>query len=384
MKRRNFLFNVGGILLGQTLVGCNGKNQSEFQVLLLKDSIPGYVVNQFNKRLQSDKTLSHVKLSFVPKNQIYDLFKQLQTWQQTREKSPGGKKAPHCGLVTLGDYWLKPAIEQKLIRPLPIKKSKQWSSLQEKWQQLVKRDDQGNWDSQGKVWGAPYRWGNTVLVYNQNQLQNFNWQPIDWSDLWRSDLRSRISLPNHPREVIGLVLKKLGRSYNTVNPVEIPNLKIELESLNQQVKFYNSTNYLEPLITGDTWLAVGWSNDIIPILSRYPQLRAVIPQSGTAIWADIWVQPANTLITETDKTDNLISQWIDFCWQPDIARQIVMLTKTSTPVVIDAVNEQDITESARKLLLVDKELLDKSEFLKPLSLASINQYESLFMEMKLS
>ncbi len=70
--------------------------------------------------------------------------------------------------------------------------------MQEKWQQLVKRDDQGNWDSQGKVWGAPYRWGNTVLVYNQKQLQNFNWQPIDWSDLWRSDLRSRIFFTQSP------------------------------------------------------------------------------------------------------------------------------------------------------------------------------------------
>ncbi|MFM6008493.1 MAG: polyamine ABC transporter substrate-binding protein, partial [Sphaerospermopsis kisseleviana] len=44
---------------------------------LLKGSIPGYVVNQFRKTVQSE-----VNFKFVPVNQIYDLFKQLQNWQQ--------------------------------------------------------------------------------------------------------------------------------------------------------------------------------------------------------------------------------------------------------------------------------------------------------------
>ena len=113
-------------------------------------------------------------------------------------------------------------------------------------------------------------------------------------------------------------------------------------------------------------------------------MRAVIPQSGTAIWADIWVQPANTLITETDKTDNLISQWIDFCWQSDIARQIVMLGKTNTPTFVNTSKVQGISDDTQSLLVIEQELLEKCEFLKPLSLESINQYEELFLKMKAS
>ncbi len=99
---------------------------------------------------------------------------------------------------------------------------------------------------------SPYRWGSTVIVYNRNKFQELGWMPKDWSDLWREEVRSRISLLNQPREVIGLVLKKLGKSYNTENLDQVPGLEKELRTLNQQVKFYSSNTYLEPLIIEST------------------------------------------------------------------------------------------------------------------------------------
>lgn len=380
MDRRSFLLGTSGLAISQMLIGCAGNKQIAFNVQLLKGSIPGHVVNQFRKSLQSE-----LNLKFVPIHQIDDLFKQLQTWQQPAANSKEGwrsfiplsqnQKVSKSDLVTLGDYWLKAAIEQRVIQPIETEQIKQWSALNQKWQQLVKRDEQGNLNPQGRVWAAPYRWGNTVIVYNREKLQKFDWQLKDWDDLWRSELRSRISLLNHPREVIGLVLKKLGKSYNTENLAEITSLETELKTLNEQVKFYDSTTYLEPLIAGDTWLAVGWSNDIIPVLSRYPQLSAVIPQSGTAIWADLWVRPAGV-----DK-NNLLSEWINFCWQPKTAKQITILTKTNTPIATN-INASDISEPLQNLLLTNQELFDKSEFILPLPAPAIKQYESLFAKMK--
>lgn len=380
MDRRYFLLGTSGLIVSQMLIGCNRENESQFNVQVLKGSIPGYVVNQFRKTVQSE-----VNLKFVPVNQIYDLFKQLQTWQQPDANNKEGwsrlipfrqnSKVTKSDLVTLGDYWLKAAIEQKLIQPLETEKIKQWSALNPKWQQLVKRNDQGNIDPEGKVWAAPYRWGNTVIVYNREKLQHLDWQPKDWSDLWRGELRSRISLLNNSREVIGLVLKKLGKSYNTENLAEISSLETELQTLNQQVKFYDSTTYLEPLIMGDTWLAVGWSNDVIPVLSRYPKLNAIIPQSGTALWADLWVRPAGV------EKNNLLSKWIDFCWQPNIAKEITILTKTNTPITTN-IPASDFSQPFQNLLLTNQEVFDNSEFLQPLSAAATKQYEYLFTKMK--
>ncbi|MEH2070902.1 MAG: extracellular solute-binding protein [Nostoc sp.] len=384
MDRRSFLLGISTLTTSQLLFGCGGNKQAQLKVQLLKGSIPGQVVNQFHKGLQQQ-----VELKFAPVKQIEDLFGQLQNWQQKPKANDeqGWRrfipfrqdgKTPPADLVTLGDYWLKAAIEQKLIQPLQelqANQLKQWSALDEKWKKLVTRNDQGDLDTQAKIWGAPYRWGSTVIVYNRDKLRQLGWTPTDWSDLWRDGLQQRISLLNQPREVIGLVLKKLGKSYNTENLDQVPALEKELQTLNQQVKFYSSIDYLEPLIIGDTWLAVGWSSDVLPILGRYPQLVAVIPQSGTAIWADLWVRPAGVGI------NTLSDRWIDFCWQPNTAKQISLLTKSNSPISTN-ITASDIQKPLLSLLQSDRSVLDRSEFLLPLSPSATKQYESLFARIK--
>ena len=376
MDRRSFLLGISTLTLSQLITGCGTNQQPPLNVQLLKNSIPGQVVNQFRKTVTQEG-----ELKFTPVNQLQELFKLLQTWQQPPTNNQQewtrylpfnqNQKSPTANLVTLGDYWLQAAIDQKLIQPLATTNIKNLANLNEKWQQLIKRDQEG------KIWGVPYRWGNTVIIYNQEKFQKLGWKPTDWSDLWRSELQNRISLLNHPREVIGLVLKKLGKSYNTENIKQISALKPELQALNQQVKFYDSQNYLEPLITGDTWLAVGWSHDIIPVISRYQKFAAVVPQSGTAIWTDLWVSPTGV------SNDGLAYQWLDFCLQPNTSKQIALLTKSNSPVD-NAMVVGDIQKQLQNLFLTDAEILAKSEFILPLPPAVMKEYEDLFIKIKQS
>jgi putative spermidine/putrescine transport system substrate-binding protein len=387
MDRRSFLLSTGGVALSQLLIGCGENNQPKLNVQLLKGSIPAQIVNQFHKSVEQG-----VQLKFAPVEQLRDLYKQLQVWQE--KPKPGDEKklkislpwassAKSADLVTLGDYWLKSAIEQKLIQPLDESKIKSWSTLPKQWQDLVRRNDQGNPDSEGKIWAAPYRWGASVIVYDREKFRKLGWTPKDWSDLWpkpedssrkKEELRDRISLLDNPREVIGLVLKKLGQPYNTQNLGKVANLEAELKTLNQQIKFYSSTSYLQPLVLGDTWLAVGWSSDILPVMARYSQLSIAIPQSGTALWADLWVKPTGA------KNNDLSYKWIDFCWQEAIAKQITLATKTNSPIPTNLA-DSDLQEPLRDFLLKLPEVVGKSEFLLPLAEAA-KDYESLFAKIK--
>ncbi|BAB77823.1 extracellular solute-binding protein [Nostoc sp. PCC 7120 = FACHB-418] len=381
MDRRTFLVSLGGLTLSQLLVGCTGNNQTQLNVQLLKGSIPGQVVNKFRQSLKQQ-----AQLKFAPVEQLEELYKRLVNWQHNPKAHDEqewtrfipfrqSQTFPVADLVTLGDYWLTTAIERKLIQAIETEQLKQWSGLDSRWRELVTRNEQGVPDPQGKVWAAPYRWGSTVIVYDREKFKKLGWIPQDWSDLWRSELRSRISVLDQPREIIGLVLKKLGKSYNTENLATVPDLEKELQTFNQQVKIYSSNTYLEPLILGDTWLAVGWSSDLIPVLARYPQLSVVIPRSGTSIWADLWVSPKETA------KDGLSSQWIDFCLQPNIARQIALLTKTNSPVATN-IGTADIQESLGGLFLNSQEVFAKGEFLLPLSPEATKQYEALFAKIK--
>lgn len=381
MNRRSFLLSLGGMTLSQLLVGCAGNNQTKLNVQLLKGSIPNQVVNQFSRSLREQ-----VELKFTPIEGIEESYKRLLSWQQNPKATDepvwtrfiplrNSQTVAVADLITLGDYWLTTAIQRQMVKPLEVAQLKQWSNLDSRWQNLVKRNEQGIPDPQGKIWAAPYRWGTTVIIYNRNKFRDLGWTPQDWSDLWRSELRSRISLLDQPREVIGLVLKKLGRSYNTENLATVPELEKELQALNQQVKLYSSNTYLETLLIGDTWLAVGWSSDVVSVLARYPQLSVIIPRSGTAIWADLWVSPKETA------KDALSSQWIDFCLQPNTARQISLLTKANSPINTN-IAASDIQESFTSFLLNSQEVFAKGEFLLPLPPEATKQYESFFAKMK--
>lgn len=379
MDRRSFLLGTG-IALSQLLAGCGGQNKA-LRVRLLKGSIPVQVVNKFRTLNQG------ADLQFAPVEQLKDLFTQLQSWKQDESEDEPRFQLPlpfiksqqiaHSDLVTLGDYWLAQAIEQKLIQPLEPAKLKHWLTLPSRWQELVRRNAQGQPDAGGKVWAAPYRWGNTVIAYNKDKFKSLGWTPTDWSDLWREELRDRISLLDQPREVIGLVLKKLGQSYNTKTLNNVPDLEKQLRALHQQVKLYSSANYLQPLILGDTWLAVGWSTDVLRVMQRYPEIAAVVPQSGTALWADLWVRPTG-LVSGT----SLGEQWIDFCWTPQIAQQISLQTKATAPIPV-TLKPADIPERLR-LLLFDPEIFQRSEFLLPLSKTTMQQYQSLWQTIRIN
>ena len=250
-SRRSFLTSAGMLALVQ-LSGCS-EAQAALKVLLLEGSIPPQLLAAFRKQA------TRKKLIVKPKSQLQDLWDLLQNWQSKNQNSASKQLSPSdiADLVTIGDYWLAEAIQNGLIQPLSVDRLEQWQKLPPRFVELVQRNSQGRIAPNGAVWGAPYRWGSTLMVYRRDQFKKLGWTPSDWSDLWREELKDRISLPDQPREVIGLTLKKLGYSYNTENLNEVPNLKSELLALQQQVKFYSSDNYLQPLIFG-RYLASGW------------------------------------------------------------------------------------------------------------------------------
>ncbi len=381
MDRRSFLLNTGTLALSQLVVGCGSSQEPTLRVQLLSNSIPTQLVSGFRHSLEQP-----VKLDFMPVEQLKDLFAELQSWSlQSTAKTNNGqwhlplpwiKSHPTSAtdLVTLGDYWLGAAIERGLIQPLAPAQMHQWHNLPMPWQQLVRRNTLGYPDPQGNVWAAPYSWGTTVIAYNRDKFKTLGWKPVDWSDLWRTELRGRISLLDQAREAIGLTLKKLGQSYNTQSVEKVPNLEKELVALNRQVKFYSSDNYLQPLILGDTWLAVGWSTDVLLAQKRYQQIEAVVPQSGTALWANLWVRPKGS------DRPSLGEKWIDYCWQEKVARQISLLSKATSPIPV-TLDPADIPTGARNLLLKQPNF-ERSEFLLPLPTATLNQYQALWQAMR--
>jgi putative spermidine/putrescine transport system substrate-binding protein len=378
INRRQFLISSSILILNQLISGCsNNNNKSE--IISLEGTIPAQLLGKFRKAIDQEKNLI-----LKPAVNLQNIFELLQTWQNKNSNNnnentfslPLGdqKETKQADLVTLGDFWLKEAIIQQLIEPLDLETLANWHNLPSKWQQLVKRNTQGDLDQNGLIWGAPYRWGSVMIAYREDKFKKLGWYPQDWEDLWKPEIKGYLSLLQQPQEIIGLTLKKLGYSYNTENLTQIPNLKEELIKLHNNVKFYASTNYLQPLILGDTWIAVGWSNDILPVTKNNPNIKAVIPKSGTSLWADLWVKPKSN----NQNLPNIINQWINFCWQTNSAKEIGLYSNASSPVIL-GMNPEEIPKDILKnsLLYPEPDILEKSEFLLPITPQIREEYEYL-------
>lgn len=373
LNRRLFLQSSATLLISSLLSGCKNGNY-DLNIAILEKSIPFQLISRIKEEID---TLGIVNLeSKLTPQELYDLLSHL--YQNKGQKSQIKTSQIHQEnvnkkhLTTLGNYWLNSAIKNNLIEPLSsVNSLKNWATIDDLFKNLVIRNSQGNLDKNGQIWGAPYRWGYTMIAYRKDKFDSLGWQPQDWSDLWKKDIKHRFSLLNQSREVIGLVLKKLGYSYNINNPEKITHLTTELEQLHQQVKFYDSRNYLQPLILGDTWLAMGWSTDILPVVERYNNIGGIIPLSGTSLWADLWVKPKGI---NDQFSQEKINNWIDFCWETTSAKQISLFTNGLSPVK-DSLIQEKFTSN------ITEEIVKKSEFIEPLSPEDLSFYQKIWQNL---
>ena len=292
--------------------------------------------------------------------------------------------------VSLSDYWLAAAIEQQLIRPMTIEQMPDWAGLPDIWQTLLQRNQDGFPSSTGAIWGAPYRWGNLVMVYSPRQFERLNLAPPKhWHDLWSEPwqaLAGRISFPNHPRIVLGIILKSLGYSANDPNPSFHPDVPEKLNYLRRLVRVYTSVNYLQSLIQEDIWLAIGWSTDIRPVLAQYRQLSASVPDPGTLLSADVWVKPngksspgAVTELTDLDQA------WLSHWWQSSTTTPFSLFSQGLSPLLIGNTStgaDNSAAQLPNDVLLPSTTQLEHSEFLEPLPPDGVDNYTKLWQELR--
>ena len=390
MRRRHFLKLLPSSLL---LTACQAPPASALRVTALKGSLPNLFPRQFHQAFPQIEPIA-----LTQSRQLSELFQQLQAWKRRSDANFQPRKGlvpfnvpwigtapevPIADLASLGDFWLPIAIRQGLIQPIDAGQIPAWATIDPKLQAIAKRNDRGEPDPNGKLWGIPYRINSTVLLYRKDLFKQAKLAPpTDWADLWRSDLTGKISLLNSPTEIIALTLKKLGKSANeTTLP---PELRPELMQLQPQAKLYSSTHYLQPLTLDHTWLAVANSADALAMMRRNPNLVAVFPKSGALLNADLWVQP--TLASRDDRSQSLaetIATWCNYCLSPAIAAQFSQLSQGIAPSLLQS-DAQQFPEELRNnpILNPDRAVFAKSEFLAPKRSADLDEVRLIWEKLR--
>jgi spermidine/putrescine transport system substrate-binding protein len=169
----------------------------------------------------------------------------------------------------------------------------------------------------GSAYSLPISLGTTGLAYNSAALiEEIGAEPEDWQFLWEHIDRLRLTLLNDPREVMGMALHTLDYSYNSEDETEILSAFERLQKLKPTVAKFDTYAWAEPLMAGDYLVSMAYSGDGLNAVRQNPDIKYILPASGTSIWTDAAVIP------KTAPDPEAAYAWLDFILQPEIAARM--------------------------------------------------------------
>ncbi|HEY7159940.1 MAG TPA: spermidine/putrescine ABC transporter substrate-binding protein [Acidobacteriota bacterium] len=170
-------------------------------------------------------------------------------------------------------------------------------------------------------YSIPFVWGTNGIAYDSSKIG----QSVDsWSILWDAKYRNRISMLDNAGDCFLAALKWKGHSLNSRDPQQLSEARDLLVQQKPLVKVYNSSNFDEILLSGDVWIAYGYSGQLARAMDQNPDIRFVVPKEGSLVWMDTLAIPTSA----PHKKEAY--EFLNFCLSPRIAADITNNTGYSS------------------------------------------------------
>ncbi len=142
----------------------------------------------------------------------------------------------------------------------------------------------------GRQFSMPFLWGTQGICFRKSAMTE---NPESWRMLFESDeFSGRVAMPGP--DTLGLVLKYLGFSYNSIVPDELEAAGDVLIRQKPHVKSFSGSEGIELLANGDVDMTVGWSSEILSLMADNDDIDYRVPGEGSRLWQDCMCIPRTT------------------------------------------------------------------------------------------
>ncbi len=189
--------------------------------------------------------------------------------------------------IVPSDYMVSILIESGDIQPLQKDAIPNLGNLLPEFASGLPFDPDGTYT-------APYQWGTTGLGVDLTVTGED--VPETWGLIFDPAVAEQYNLSgsyatllNDPRETMGAALKYLGYSLNTTSDAELDEAKKLVQDAQERITAYDSDQYDELLVTGDSAVAHGYSGNFIVQFDgadNPDNYSYFVPEEGGTRWVD--------------------------------------------------------------------------------------------------
>ena len=189
-------------------------------------------------------------------------------------------------VIVPSDYMVHIMIKSGIVEPLDMDYLPNFQYVGEQFKApTFDNPDENN----GMKYSVPYFYGTTGYCQRTDKVAELQ---TTWDPLFDEQYKSKINLLDDEREVLGMGLKKLGYSANTLEQSELDEATQILIDQKPLVATYDSVNMKRNMVQGQ-YFVMCWDGDVLMGIDTMggdaaakETLHYVLPEEGFCLWTD--------------------------------------------------------------------------------------------------
>jgi len=231
------------------------------------------------------------------------------------------------------------------------------------------------------AYSIPYLWGTTGIGYDAKRIPKLLPDaPIgSWNLLFDPEVVAHfaacgVALLDSPTDVYFSAMKHLGRNPNSEDPDDLAAFEKLMLSIRPHIKYFQSSQYINDLASGEICLALGWSGDVFQARDRAKEVGSgvevdyFIPSEGTAIWFDQLAMPSDAPHPENAYL------LLDYLMEPEVTAELTNFVKFASantaalPLVDEKIrNDPSVYPPPDVMKTLDPDLVESNRFTRRLT-----------------
>jgi len=224
-------------------------------------------------------------------------------------------------------------------------------------------------------YAVPYFWGTLGIAYRRDLVST----PItSWNDFFRpsAELQGKIVVMSSVSDTIGMALKALGYSANSVNRRALNEAEQLLQEQKPHTKTYSYIAITEdsPLVTGELVASMVFNGDALMLREHNENIEFVLPKEGSNLWVDYFT------VMRHAANKPLAMAFLDFINQPEHAAKQAQYLYYASPnmAAIRLLPEEFLNNP---IIYPPMEELTRSEFYQRLPPRALRQRNRIMSEL---